>query len=328
MGLFLVLFTIVLAASCGTPEQVDVNSQINNEPKTYINIKNLGNDCEINDFPVRNLSIPPGGMVLSISEGKNVNELFKEEEFEIFNGRTIIQTHNKYTIYGKEVENDFYVMTFNFNNELLENEYINKWDVLGKKDTGEVHVMIFSSSLDPFLVLTADVFPVFYAGYYWFSPAFISANGPTIWTSFDEVKNINALLSNIGEHSTDGGPGFTFYNNRIRFQTKINEYPREIKTEEKSVIEKYEEVIYGTDGVITHVTEMEAGGYNYRLLWQGGFSDYLQKEYSLNNPLWLCGTVVTYDIWENMGYIFIRDFSEYSLEEKYEGRLRILQGEE
>ena len=88
----------------------------------------------------------------------------------------------------------------------------------------------------------------------------------------------------------------------------------------------YERLVYGKNGVIANITEINAGGYTYWLCWQNGFNEYLQRGYSLNDDIWLYGVIVTYNPWEKRGYIFLRDFTPVPVEEIFEGRMRELRG--
>jgi len=80
-------------------------------------------------------------------------------------------------------------------------------------------------------------------------------------------------------------------------------------------------MIYGRTGLISFISEINVGGYDYFLCWQNGFLEYLRRGYTLNNDIYLFGVIVTYNPWQKKGYIFLRDFSPWSLEEMYEGRL-------
>lgn len=51
------------------------------------------------------------------------------------------------------------------------------------------------------------------------------------------------------------------------------------------------------------------------------FIDYLTNEYVLGDNIWLYGSVISYDAFENVGYVFLRDFTLESIEERYEDRL-------
>jgi len=187
-------------------------------------------------------------------------------------------------------------------------------------------MLVFSKTLDPYLVLNSNRPPAYYAGYFWFNPSFLSATGPTKWITFDPVNDLGSKLAEIASHVSDKSPGLAVYDQKVRFRTKLSQYPRGISDEERKSISAYESIIYGRNGIIADITEIKADGYTYLLCWQNGFQDYLKKEYTLNDDIWLYGVIVTYNVWEKKGYVFLRDFTMASPEEMYEGRIKELKG--
>jgi hypothetical protein len=133
-------------------------------------------------------------------------------------------------------------------------------------------------------------------------------------------------MIDVANHVMSEEPGLTYYPNTIRhsFKTRLAEYPRQLTNIEKQRVSIFENMFYRNVNIITHITEIYAGEYKYFLCWQNGFDQYLKKEYTLNDDIWIYGAVVTYSIWDKCGYFFIRDFSLESLEKKYENRLKII----
>ena len=259
--------------------------------------------------------------------GKVVNDSFNYKELDIFNGRLIIQMEAKYVLYEKEHNINYYVLIFDFNKSLNDGASVTVGDIIGSLDNRKAKLVVFSESLEPYLINHSNEYPVFYGGYYWFSAAFMTSPGSARWLSFDPVNNMEAELIEIADHVASEPPGLSLYNKWVRFKVKLAEYPREISEEEMKSISYYERIGYGRNGLTFYISEIGAGDYNYLLCWQKGFLDYLKKEYSLNDEMWLYGVISTYDVWSGKGLIFIRDFTLVSMEEMYEGKLKILKGQ-
>jgi hypothetical protein len=292
----------------------------------YNNIPKLEEGCDIGSFPIAAYNPAPDGSIRSVFTGTVVDNSFQKGEFKIFDSRLIVQVKADYVLYNTNHETAFYVMVFDFKKELSDGMAVVPNDIIGRVENSAAKIMVFSDTLDPYMVLGADSPPVFYAGYFWFSPSLLSSGGTTKYLNFDPMDDIDAELREIGDHITKEDPGFVLYDRQMRFLTKLTRYPREISGEEKAMISTFERIIYGGNGINTHITEINAGGYDYLLCWQRGFSGYLEREYDLNSDIWLYGIVVTYDVWNEKGYIFLRDFSQESLEEKYVNRLIRLKG--
>ena len=304
------------------------SSSEENEGQTweYNGIPVLAGGCQSTDFPVANYTSPPDGSFRSMSSGTVADGSFKQGEFDIFGNRLIIRTETNYVLYNENRESTYYVMVFDFKKSVSDGMIVKQGDIIGHAERDKAKLLVFSETLDPYLVINSNSRPAYYAGYFWFDPVFLSPTGSTKWITFDPVDNIENELSEMAGHLTEEKPGLAVYNKRVRFRTKLSQYPREISQEERKSISTYEMIAYGRNGLMSHVTEINAGSYDYLLCWQNGFSDYLKKEYALNDDIWLYGVIVTYNVWEKKGYVFLRDFTPVSVEEMYEGRLRILKG--
>ena len=291
----------------------------------YQGIRNLDNRSNVDDFPFISYNPPPDGLIRSFFSGETVQNIFFANGLNNFRDGLVIQIKEDYTLYGQNQETTYYVMVFDFDKSATPGRIIAPGDILGQIRRDRAKVLVFSETLDPFLVINSGNIPVFYNGYYWFEPAFLSSAGTTRWLSFDPVDNIEILLNEIANHQSES-PGFSWYNQRIRFNTSLQQYPRSITDEERRMISTYENILYGRTGITSFISEVKIGNFSYLLCWQNGFLNYLRMEYSLRNEIWLYGVIATFDPWENRGYIFIRDFSTNSIEDIYEGRLRELRG--
>ena len=316
----------MIMLSCGTVKETRQTEEKQAQTWEYENIRFLDGNCKTEDFPLLGFNNPPDGMLRTPFAGKIVNDSFNCEELDIFDGRLIIQMEAKYVLYDKEQNINYYVLIFDFNKSLNDGTNVAAGDIIGRIDDRKAKLVVFSESLEPYLLNHSNEYPVFYGGYYWFSAAFMTSPGSARWLSFDPVNDMEAELIEIADHVTSEPPGLSLYNKWVRFKVMLTEYPREISEEEFKSISVYERYLSRGNRLTYYVSDMYAGGYSYLLCWQKGFLDYLKKEYSLNDEMWLYGVISTYDVWSRQGFIFIRDFTLMSMEEMYEGRLKILKG--
>ena len=289
----------------------------------YNGIKILNERSVISDFPVLILNNPPDRQFRSFVSGETVSDLFTGDSSIIFDNRLIIKIDENFTLFNEFTENSYYLMIFDFFSIIPDGSKIELGDLIGHTGSSSAKIIVFSETLDPYLVVTSESKPVFYNGYFWFHPGFFSPTGGTNWLSFDPVESITAVLAEAAEYSSSN-PGFTWLNQRVRFKYAISHYPKNITENERNEISIYENMLYGRSGIIGYITEINTGSLNYVLCWQNGFLNYLRREYTLNNDIWLYGVLVRYDPWLNKGYIFLRDFTYISIEEMYEERLRLL----
>ncbi|MCL2319755.1 MAG: hypothetical protein FWC45_06695 [Treponema sp.] len=317
---------LMLAVSCAAGKASIQKENEQTETVKYKNIKQLDGSCTIKDFPAVFYNILPDKLVRSFFLGAVVNDAFLPKDLDIFADRLIGRVGANYVLYGEKHEIAYYVMAYGFSKEISDGASVVPGDIIGRVDNGRPGILAFSETPDPYLVLNSNSPPVFYAGYYWFDPSFLSSAGPGKWICFDPVDNINARLKEIAGQMTEESPGLSVMRQPVRFKTSLSEYPREMSAEERKSISVYETLMYGRQGIVTHITEMNADGCDYLLCWQTGFQNYLKKEYAPGNDIWLYGFIVTYDVWSKKGYVFLRDFTLMSPEEIYEGRLKELRG--
>jgi len=322
-----VCFLIVLAVSCGTVENSGQVPNAQEQAWEYNRIPVLDGDCKITDFPAAVYTPPPDRTFRSMFSGIVVDNSFTQSELDIFENRLIIQVEDHYTLYNEHCGSTFYVMVFNnIEKSVSDGMSVEAGTIIGHVEGGKASLVVFSETLDPYLVVSSNSPPVYYAGYFWFDPVFLSPSGNTRWLTFDPVDSIDTGLIRIADQVLSEAPGLTLFNQRVRFKTELSQYPRAITAEERAAIGGYERLLYGRTGVIANITEINAGGYTYWLCWQNGFNDYLQRGYSLNDDIWLYGVIVTYNAWEERGYILLRDFTPVPVEEIFEGRMKELRG--
>jgi len=326
---FMVMVCIILIIAVSNSSAIESikNENLQKNAWEYEKIKILDDSCEVANFPAVSYNVPPDRLFRSFFTGKVVDEKFQQNEFNIFDGRLIIQMELNYVLYDKKNGGVFYLMIFDFIKDAPAGKNIVPGDIIGKVDKNNAGLLVFSETLDPYLVVSSNSPPVFYKGYFWFNPSFLSASGPAKWLSFNPIEDIDKELTEITRNLMNEKPGITVFDKRIRFKAKLSQYPRVMSEKEKMPVSVYENIIYGRSGIITDISEINAGGYNYFFCWQNGFREYLEREYVLGEEIWLYGTIVTYDVWSKKGYIFIRDFTPIRPEEIYEGRIRELKGE-
>jgi hypothetical protein len=169
--------------------------------------------------------------------------------------------------------------------------------------------------------------PVTCGGRYWFNPSFLFVGGSLAYLDFHQVDDISKALAAVGDDATSEGPGYVFYPDyKVRFRTSLDEYPRELTEAELKNLAGYEARMYAKSGILKHCNELTVGDYKYLIVWQGNFKAYLEDEYTLGSELWILGAIVTYDVWEKVGYIFVRDFMLGTVEDLLERKLAALKG--
>jgi len=315
-----------MVLSFGAPIIMGQTGSSLEQNREYKRIRILDSNCKMTDFPSSAYNPPPDRSFRSMFTGRVVNGLFPQSELNIFDNRLVIQIKMEYVLYGEKREATYYVLIYDFNKSVSDGMIVEPGDILGHVERSNPRTLVFSETLDPYLVINSNRPPVYYAGYFWFNPSFLSASGNARWMSFDPVDNIHSELAAMADHLTENVSGLALYDQRVRFKTKLSEYPREISNEERKSVSVYENLVYRRNGLLTHVTEINGGGYGFLLCWQHGFNEYLQKANALNKDIWLYGVMVTYDVWEKKGYVFLRDFTLESVEEIYEERLKELKG--
>jgi hypothetical protein len=285
-----------------------------------------GEAVSVERFPVGAIQ-SPDGLVRSIFDTplEAADNPLSADAQKLLGTNVVYRLSSAYELYDKEHTAEYYAVLFDFTKTADITSSMKDGDVIGKIDGSDPKLLVFCRTIDPYLVINCERSPYYYDGFYWFYPAFLFRSGDTVWLSFAPADNIDDVLIVIAEHVRDDPPGFTYYPSvRVRFKTQLAEYPRPLTDIEKGRIAGYESRFYRREGLSTHATERYAGGYQYLLCWQEGFDEYLKNEYTLNDDIWIYGSVVTYDVWVKCGYLFIRDFKEETLENMYEERLEIV----
>ena len=279
---------------------------------------------DIEKFPFLSLN-NSSGYVYSYFDADIVNNPLSTEGKKIFNDNIVYSFNSAYKLYDNEYTADYYVIIFDFIRTVAETDDIKHGDIIGRTGKEAPKILVFCETIDPYLVISCNSVPHYYGGFYWFDGSFLFSSGKaTKWLDYDPTENIEKKLIDVADHATEE-PGMVFYPQfSLRFQTRLEEYPREITDGERQEISAYENMLYGRNDVTTHVNEIQAGKYKYLLCWQRGFDQYLKKEYILNNDIWVFGKIATYSAWRDCGYLFIRDFTLESLETMYENRISII----
>jgi hypothetical protein len=319
----LVLAVIFLCASCATTRSENKAGQEiaqtagNATPVTTVTIE---------DFSVVELNTQDG-IVRSIFDaplGTDENPL-SDDARKLFGDSIIYPFSSTYNLYGKENTAEYYAIMFDFTKTVDDTANIKDEEIIGETAGTNPKLLVFSRTLDPFLIINCERMPYYYDGFYWFYPAFLFLEGGTVWLSFKQTDDIDEVLIEMAEHVMDEPASFTFYPSlRVRFKTHLNEYPRPLSEQEKKDIAPYDNMFYRKPDITAFATEIYAGIFKYLLCWQNGFDRYLQDEYTLNDDLWIYGSVITYRPQNNCGYLFVRDFKRETLETMYEERLEML----
>lgn len=268
------------------------------------------------------------GEVHSIFDDEVVANPLPAKLQKIFNGNLVYRMESDYELNNKKLTAEYYVMIFNFNKTYTKTGKINAGEVIGTHRPDKTKVILFCKTLDPYLVLNCSQLPYKYGNYYWFNPMFlIDPDDETKWLSFHAIDSLEKEAMEIITHVENDPPGFTVYPKlRVRYKTQLNEFPRPLTEKEKKRIATYESWLYGgRTGLMAFANEISIEGRKFLVCWQNGFDKYLKAEYTLKSDIWLYGIIATYDVWEKCGYIFLRDFSLISVEQKYEERLKAIQ---
>jgi hypothetical protein len=191
--------TVFPAGSCRTEDKaVTAREPAGVQPGgtewEYKGIKVLDDAPSPGGFPFASFNPRPDGSVLSIFTGKSIEAASPLHEIPGFDGKLIVRLEEEYSLYGKENRAVFYGMVFDFIKDVSDDTPVRRGDVLGRTGDSAAKLLVFSETLDPYLVLNTRTIPVYYGGYFWFDPAFLSATGSTRWLSFAPVENINDEL--------------------------------------------------------------------------------------------------------------------------------------
>jgi len=205
-----------------------------------------------------------------------------------------------------------------FNKTVSNNENIKRGDIIGVGN--EPKLIIFSRTIDPFLVINCISMPKYYDGFYFFDAMFLLSSGSTNWFSFEQVVSIENIINEIIQIHQ----GVSFFPTfRYSFLGKLNEYPREITNIERQEISAFEHMLIGRN-IITHINEIQIDQNRIFLCWQNGFDQHLRNQYLLNNDIWFYSMSIMYNANEKKGFIFLRDFKLETLENMYNNRINII----
>jgi len=279
----------------------------------------------IENFPVISVTTMDNGDVPSYFDAGIVDNPLSAEGKKVFGDNVVYSLNKTYKLYGKESTIDYYVIVFDFKKTISNTEKVKKMDIIGKSTGKDPKVLVFCKTMDPFFVITCNNYPYHYDDFYWFEGSFLFPSDNPKWLNFEPTDNIEKILVDMADHAKDSSSSLNYYPDSIyRFKTKLDKYPRKAADNELKNMSMYENLLYNRAGITTHVSEFQAGKYKFLLCWQKGFDQYLSKEYKLNSDIWIFGAAVTYSVFNNCGYIFVRDFSLVSLEQIYQDRREMI----
>jgi hypothetical protein len=279
----------------------------------------------IEDFPVISVTTMDNGDVPSYFDAGIIDNPLSAGGQKIFGENVVYSLSSTYKLYGKESTIDYYVIVFNFKKTISKTDNVKKTDKIGKSTGKDPKILVFCKTIDPFFVISCGNLPYFYDDFYWFEGSFLFPSSNPKWLNFEPMDNIEKKLIDMADHAKESSSSLNYYtDSTYRFKTKLNKSPRKATDNELKNMSMYENLLYNRTGITTHVSEFQAGQYKYLLCWQKGFDQYLSKEYKINSDVWIFGAAVTYNIFQNCGYIFVRDFTLSSLEDMYESRMEII----
>ena len=282
-------------------------------------------DCaiELDSFPVVLLNAQNGNVV-SYFDYEIVNSPLSEEGAKIFNDNIIYRITETYILSGKENIACYYAILFDFNKTVVNTEGLKQGDIIGRGNDSKL--LVFSQTMDPFLVINCNVKPVFYDGFYWFDGLFL-LGGSRDWFSFEQTESIENILNDkSGQQAptalavpTRGVKLFNMF--RYSFKCKLSEYPELMTQNERQNVMVIENMIFGRS-ITTHINEIQMGQNKIILCWQSGYSQYLRDEYTLNDDIWLYSMSMAYNQFLDTYYLFLIDFKLETLEDMYENRIK------
>jgi len=296
---------------------------------TIVSTQNSGKEAKtaqsIEDFPVLTLSTMDNGDIPSYFDAVIVDNPISAEGQKIFGENVVYSLSSTYKLYGKESTVNYYVIIFDFMKTIKKPDNVKKMDIIGKSTGENPKMLVFCKSIDPFFIITCRNMPYYYDDFYWYEGSFLFPSANPKWLNFEPADNIEKILIDMADLANESPSSVAYYPDSLyRFKTKLDKYPRKVADNEIKNISMYENWLYNRTGITTHVSEIKAGQYKFLLCWQRGFDQYLSKEYKLKNDIWIYGAVVTYNVFNNCGYIFVREFSLESVEEVYESRVEMI----
>jgi len=296
---------------------------------TIVSTQNSGKEAKtaqsIEDFPVLTLSTMDNGDIPSYFDAVIVDNPISAEGQKIFGENVVYSLSSTYKLYGKESTVNYYVIIFDFMKTIKKPDNVKKMDIIGKSTGENPKMLVFCKSIDPFFIITCRNMPYYYDDFYWYEGSFLFPSANPKWLNFEPADNIEKILIDMADLAKESSSSLAYYPESLyRFKTKLDKYPRKATDNELKNMSMYENMLYNRTGITTHVSEIKAGKYKYLLCWQRGFDQYLSKEYKPKNDIWIFCVAATYNIFNNCGYIFVRDFSLESMESIYESRMEMI----
>jgi hypothetical protein len=287
----------------------------------YSKIKKIEDASMVNEFPSTQLYPPQNGLIASIFDKVVMEIPISNEDLSIFGDNIIYEVSKEYMLDNIKREVKYYILFYGFN-RINYNNNIPQGETIGRANSNTIELLAFSQEIDPYLVISSPAIPVFYKNYYWFNANFLFNTGTTNFLEYEPVENIGEELSNIARESFIDGPGLSWYNGqKIRFQFTLQSYPRLIDRNDREIIKNLEISFYGREDVMKYISEIKIGEFNYNFYWQDNFLKYLIDINAINKNIWIYGSLIEYNSFENRGIIFIRDFQSNSLEDEYKRRI-------
>jgi len=282
---------------------------------------------KVEDLPFITLSAPNGN-VFSYFETEAVDSPLAPSDASIFNENIVYRFETPYRFDNKDNKIIYYAIVFDFNRTELNNNNVKYGEIIGRARGGDPKYLVFCETIDPYLIINSRSIPVQYGGFYWFEGSFLFSNGGTNWFSFEKEENIENRLKEMAELYQDS-PGLTLYSQfRVFFKLNLQEYPKIPNFDESLNISASERALFNRSNLTSFINVINIGNSKFYLCWQRGFDEYLRREYTLNDDIWLYVMCATFNSMTNTGCIFIRDFALETMEERYENRMKQIGGSE
>ena len=272
----------------------------------------------LDNFPFGGMEVPSGEVRSMFDLPVEYGKILTAELENLFGGHVIYRLNAEYTFNNAAKSTDYFLIVFDFKKTKTNN--IKTGDIIGTAGSRYIKLLIFAGELDPYLTMKASKHPYRYGNFYWYYPDFLFQNSGTDFFSFAPVDKLEDVLT-AGLRKS-GAKKEIVTGVKLRHLTRLPAYPVPLLNSMKAEIRDLERLMFGRENIISHFNEIKYGDITYLLCWQGGFADFLKKEYTLGSNIWLYDAVVSYDRETKKAVVFVVDFTLLSVEEMYASRIR------